>query len=589
MKVVTIFRGNLEIEKFHLLQPTIVIGRSPTNDVVLRAPGVEPIHFFVEWIGTGSFDPSQDLWTISDVSHPSKRDGADTASEGHVLSGTATIGGFRFEVRDDALEAKPVIGGKIIGRLSKSPTLVGGTLPTESVLEFVQIRTDSGAVEEILHLPKMKESLPRSLVEAVPDLKLQWENNQARLLLATLTGLEVFNRGQKVPAKSPFTIGTSDLLQLRWKDSDFYLRFVPRIQVPIIPIQILRDPLLKKLILVATLLFVLFLTLVMIPTTKKEEVPTPPRVAIIEIKTVADAPPPPPPPPPPPEVETAAPKPPEKIQAGVKDVPKPTAKPAPAAKPRFKGDNESKVGLSSPAPVKENNTLGILGVLKGGAKKGPGVRADMVLNQGIVTDSVSTQGGDAPVVVKNPPAGVLGSGRSGDPKGRASSEEELTSASTTFSGGSDYDPSSAGPISRKGGQGTSFEAGSALGRGTGKGVGAGSASGTADIGSLDSSNFDVEGGLDKETVRRVIAGYRGRIRVCYERSLQSNARAGGRGVYRWNIAPSGPVTTAVLQSSTLAPKVLETCVLEVIKSMKFPAAGNGRPTVVIYPFVFQTR
>lgn len=584
MKVVTIFRGNLEIEKFHLLQPTIVIGRSPTNDVVLRAPGVAPIHFYVEWIGTGAFDPAQDLWTISDVSHPETRGGASTASEGHILKGTTQVGDFKFEVRDDALEAKPIIGGAIKGRLSKSPTLVGGVMPSESVLEFVQIRTDSGAVEEILHLPKKNSAAPEPLSQRVPELKLQWESNHPKLLLPSLVGIEVFNRGQRVTAQMPLPVSTSDLLQIRWKQNDFYLRFVPRIQVPIVPIQILRDPLLKKLILLAILLFLLFLALVLIPRGEEsKEIPPPPRVAVVEIKTVPDAPPPPPPPPP---METAAPKV-EKVKAGIENVPA-TAKPAPAAKARFKGDNEPRVGLSSPAPVKENNQVGILGVLKGGAKKGPGVRADMVLNQGIVTDSVSSKSGDAPVVVKNPPAGVLGSGRGGDPKARGSGDE-LVQAQTTFSGGKEYDPSSTGPISRKGAQGTSFEAGSSLGRGAGSGVGSGKSTGTADIGSLDSSNFDVEGGLDKETVRRVIAGYRGRIRVCYERSLQSNPRAGGRGVYRWQISPTGPVTSVVLQSSTLTPKVLETCVLEVIKSMNFPAAGNGRPTVVIYPFVFQTR
>ncbi len=582
MKIVTIYRGQLELEKFHLLSPSITIGRSPTNDVVLRAPGVDSIHFLVEWIGTGEFDPTaKNIWTISDVSKKALIGGKSSAAEGIILEGDKVeISGFRFEVRDDHLEAKPVIGGAIKGRLSKSPTLVGSSIMGEPVLEFVQIRSDSGAVEEVLHLPKMVASPARSLVSNAPDLKLEWEQNQAKLLLAGLSQVEIFNRGQKVPAGSTYKLQSNDLIQIHSQNHDFYFRFVQKINVPLVPRVFLTDPLLKKLLLAAVGLVILFLILALWPSTQVVEEVVPPRVAVIEIKTVADALPPPPPPPPPKETVE-----PQKVKAGIENT-QPNSNPGAAAKPKFVGEKKTGVGLNNTAPPGAKNQLGILGVLKGGAKKGPGVRADMLLNQGIITDSVSAKGGDSAVVVKNPPAGVVGRGGGSDPKG--SSGEELVAAQTTFGGGDEYNPSSVGPISRAGGKGSGFEAGSSLG-GKGSGLGSGKSSGTSDIGSLDTNSFDVEGGLDKETVRRVIAGYRGQIRVCYDKALLMQPSLKGRVVYRWGISPQGPVTSVVVQSSSLTSKQLESCVLEVIRGMKFPTAPNGRPTTVIYPFQFQPR
>src|SRR4051794_39917449 len=96
MKLVTISRGKLELARVHLSNPVITIGRSPTCDVILRAPGVQPMHFLIEWIGAGEFDPTQDTWSVADISQPMKL-GEDSSGEGAILSeDSVTVAGFIF-------------------------------------------------------------------------------------------------------------------------------------------------------------------------------------------------------------------------------------------------------------------------------------------------------------------------------------------------------------------------------------------------------------------------------------------------------------------------------------------------------------
>ena len=116
------------------------------------------------------------------------------------------------------------------------------------------------------------------------------------------------------------------------------------------------------------------------------------------------------------------------------------------------------------------------------------------------------------------------------------------------------------------------------GNGTGAGVGLGRSSAE--------ESLQTAGGLDRETVRRVIAGYRGKIRICYDRSLAGNPNLGGRITYEWVISKNGPVDRAAVARSTASSGTLEQCVRSVIQSMIFPKAPNGSSTKVIYPFEF---
>jgi pSer/pThr/pTyr-binding forkhead associated (FHA) protein len=121
MKLLTISRNQLEISRAHLRRPVLIIGRSPACDVVLRAPDVEPVHFLLEWIGSGDFDPRSGAWSIVDITRsahlsektsPGEQDVKGDFGEGAVLSSEpVTINDFVFAIVEDRLESSEVIGG----------------------------------------------------------------------------------------------------------------------------------------------------------------------------------------------------------------------------------------------------------------------------------------------------------------------------------------------------------------------------------------------------------------------------------------------------------------------------------------------
>jgi hypothetical protein len=119
--------------------------------------------------------------------------------------------------------------------------------------------------------------------------------------------------------------------------------------------------------------------------------------------------------------------------------------------------------------------------------------------------------------------------------------------------------------------------------GTGEGLGK-----KAGMGELAAGDLSVDGGgLDRETVRRVISSSRGQIRTCYEKALVTQPKIEGRIVYFWNISPEGSVGGAEVRRDEPGSAVLAECVRNVIRAMNFPRAENGKPTRVQYPFVFQ--
>jgi TonB family protein len=183
------------------------------------------------------------------------------------------------------------------------------------------------------------------------------------------------------------------------------------------------------------------------------------------------------------------------------------------------------------------------------------------------------------VIVANPPSGVLGKKTSGAPNGVT--RDNLVSASTTLTGTKTVSPNSASLIARSGGIGNAK-----LGGGDGEGTAIDSNGDSNRIGE-SANDFSVDGGLDRDTVRRIIQSYRSQVRACYDRALVSSPNLQGRVVYRWKILSDGRVDDTSIQKATLDSANLKSCVLEVIQRMQFPKSTRGLSTTVIYPFVFQ--
>lgn len=594
MKVLTVSRNKLELSRAHLRRPLLAIGRSPTADMLLRAPDVKAIHFIVEWIGSGSFDPSQGSWSIVDISSDP---GAADSGEGVILTDTPIeIGGFVFACIEDPLESSEVIGGRIAESLKQ-----GGSSEPD-LLELVQVRTDSGAIEEVKHVPVPDRPRKLRVLQKVREFKIQWDPQDrgmaTRILLEEMPGAEIFSRGRKLSDVQGLIVKPNDVLQIRWRGLDFFLRFVERIHTPVIRRDVLGDPLLKRLLLgVGALALLLILLVKVLPKkSEPEEALIPPRIAKVEIEQPAPEPKPVPTEParPPEPVKAPQPMPTATEKAPVAEKPAPEKKPVaaiPIAAPAKKGASASsapkqnippgkapKTGIGSEAPKTNINAVGLLGVLNKSPSKGEGVKADQLIHGGLITQSVSgSDPSSAKVVIKNPPDGILGSGSK---RGGTSSNATLSAASTTLSKADQSDGQGISPIARPTGA-NGFQLSTSNAKGSASGGG---------MASLEGSEFSVEGGgLDKETVRRVIASYRGHIRTCYERGLLSQPNLAGKIVYLWTISSSGPVLSVEIKSSSVNSSSLSTCVLEVIQKMSFPAATNKKSTKVIYPFVFQGR
>lgn len=97
--------------------------------------------------------------------------------------------------------------------------------------------------------------------------------------------------------------------------------------------------------------------------------------------------------------------------------------------------------------------------------------------------------------------------------------------------------------------------------------------------------------LDKEMIAETVNKRMTAIRDCYERELQTNQKLKGLIKVSFTIQVKGDVTDVVAdkEKTTLNDKKVLTCVLDVVKKLKFTARKSGDPQPVSYPFRFQPR
>ena len=133
-----------------------------------------------------------------------------------------------------------------------------------------------------------------------------------------------------------------------------------------------------------------------------------------------------------------------------------------------------------------------------------------------------------------------------------------------------------GTVGKGGGGSTKGMGGLALG-------GAGSAS----VGIVDDET-EIQGGLDKDVIARVINSQLGEIRYCYERQLAAKPDMYGKVVIRFAIDGSGGVSTQRVKRSTLKSAMVEGCILRRVASWQFPKPKGGTTVLVTYPFLFKS-
>jgi len=95
-----------------------------------------------------------------------------------------------------------------------------------------------------------------------------------------------------------------------------------------------------------------------------------------------------------------------------------------------------------------------------------------------------------------------------------------------------------------------------------------------------------EGTLTKQEIESVIKAHLSEIKICYEKSLQSNKGLSGKIVTQFVIGSAGRVTSASISQSGINNSGLETCIVSAVKLWEFPKPRGNGSVNVSYPFTF---
>ncbi len=585
-------KAKLELLDIHLNTPFILIGRSPLCDEVLRAPGIQPVHFLLEWVGEGEFNPSEGLWTLFDVSQNQLKSEAKASAEASaegvtLLEPAQQIGGYTWAWAEDRMAKvhleKGVLKESLAGsfaQLASTEKLGYATEKLGYALEVVRISREEQIVTDIVHHFETSKTIQK--IERIPEIKINWQlGSQMDILFKVPPENIISIKGISLPCGN-FKMSLGEVYRVFLPRTEFYLRIVQKIPLPAIPHEILKDPFYRLLAggLVFAAVMLLFFKFFSSQVVIEDKAPEPRVVTIqeVEVKPLvkteeAEPAPKPEPAKPEPVVITS---PPPKAATNKKTPPQESAVAAPTFKTK---PGVEKKGLNSPAPVTDVNSVGLLGKLKSkssseGAAK---LSADAISNT-FVDDTASAKDGIG-IVVKTATAGVvdINSLKKGEGSGNQSS---LGQASTTLQGGKGFDPNSGGPIASAKGLRGQYALGNSAGKEASIHLG----------GQKDGMGIEAEsvlGGLTKNQVSQAIAAHRREIRTCFESALVVRSNLHGVVTYHWTIAGDGTVISIKIKSSETGSNMLDSCVMQVIRKIEFPQAPNGQPTIVIYPFVFK--
>jgi hypothetical protein len=94
------------------------------------------------------------------------------------------------------------------------------------------------------------------------------------------------------------------------------------------------------------------------------------------------------------------------------------------------------------------------------------------------------------------------------------------------------------------------------------------------------------GGLDKKDISAVIKSHHDAVKHCYEARLQSQRGLAGKLTVQWVIGSEGEVVEASAIVDTLADPLVGRCVIESVKTWRFPPPINGGKVNVTFPYIF---
>jgi hypothetical protein len=103
-----------------------------------------------------------------------------------------------------------------------------------------------------------------------------------------------------------------------------------------------------------------------------------------------------------------------------------------------------------------------------------------------------------------------------------------------------------------------------------------------------SSHDSAEKGIDRELIRLKIRENVREFEHCYNLGLKEDKNLYGKIEVQWHIVDGGKVEKAIIKTSTIKNKTMETCMLTVLEKITFPEPPKDQIAEVIYPFVFSS-
>ncbi|MBC7465508.1 MAG: AgmX/PglI C-terminal domain-containing protein [Bdellovibrio sp.] len=167
--------------------------------------------------------------------------------------------------------------------------------------------------------------------------------------------------------------------------------------------------------------------------------------------------------------------------------------------------------------------------------------------------------------------------------GRGGSQGSGGMQTTVYSKGMFSAPlGSGGKVNGGGGYGTRGKGGGQAGYGQVSLVGAGSGF----FQPVESEAW-VGGGLDRNEIAAVIQRHISEVRFCYEQGLQTKPKLSGRLSMDFMIGPSGSVSVAKVNNSSLDHVPVENCIRNRLRTWNFPKPEGGVTVKVTYPFILR--
>jgi TonB family protein len=142
-----------------------------------------------------------------------------------------------------------------------------------------------------------------------------------------------------------------------------------------------------------------------------------------------------------------------------------------------------------------------------------------------------------------------------------------------------------------GGGGTGLGLGGLGTKGSGRGAGG---YGTIDLGGRGKGETrvvpgktTVTGSCERTVIAKVIGRHANEVRYCYETELNKDPNLQGKVGVTFTIDPTGGISDASVNQTTLNNNNVEQCILTRVKRWKFPEPKGGGVCVINYPWVFK--